>query len=228
MQVFVNLSTEKELCMSRLLAAILISAATITPLTAQAFGFPAVPGLGGQSNSAGSADMSGAQDQLVKQYVSAGKSVLDGNAKMAEAVGLKDSAAAARAAGDTLTEGATKGALSDANKVSSDTNAATAEALKQAGSLDAPAKAKFAAGILSLAQGLGKYVGMTGSLDSFQKGLSSASPMMLPKLQGGAYIVSSLPSNIQNLSGALKYAVAYAKSHDIAVPKDATDAMSKL
>jgi hypothetical protein len=211
--------------MSRLLAAILIIAATISPITVQAFGLPGMPGMGGQSDNAGSADLSGAQDKLVKQYVSAGKSVLDGNAKMAEAVGLAANAASARAAGDSLTEGATKGALSDADKINSDTSSATAEALKHTDKLDGPAKAKFVDGIVSLAQGLGKYVGMTGTVDSFQKGLSSASPMMLPKLQGGAYIVSSLPANIKNLTAALKNAVAYAKSHDIALPKDATAAL---
>lgn len=211
--------------MSRLLAAILISAATITPLTAQAFGFPSVPGMGGQSGDAGSADLSGAQDQLVKLYVSAGKSVLDGNAKMLGALNLKTDASIARAQSEALTDGATKGAISDADKANSNANSAIAAGLKNTDKMDGPAKAEFAAGILSLAQGLAKYVGMSSSFDSFQKGLSSASPMMLPKLQSGAYIVSSLPSNIKNLSSALNNAILYAKSHGIAVPADATAKM---
>jgi hypothetical protein len=228
MQVFVNFTTKRELQMSRLLAAILISAATITPLSAQAFGIPAIPGIGGASNNTGSTDLSGAQDQLVNQYISAGKSVLDGNTKMAEAVGLMDKAAASRAAGDTLTEGATKGALSEADKTSSDTSDAVAAALKNTDKMDGPAKEKFATGILSLAQGLVKYVGMKGSFDSFQRSLSSASPMMLTKLQSGAYIVTSFPSSVKHLSAALGNAVSYAKSHDISVPKDATDVLAKL
>lgn len=214
--------------MSRLFAAILISAATISPFAAHAFGIPGIPGTGGKSDNAGTPDLSGAQDQLVKQYVAAGKSVLDGNSKMADAVGLVKEAAAARAAGDALTDGATKGALSDADKTNSETNDAVAAALKNTDKLDGPAKEKFAAGILSLAQGLGKYIGMTSTFASFQKSLSSASPMMLPKLQSGAYIATSLPASVKNLSAALSNAISYAKSHDITVPKDATDALAKL
>lgn len=211
--------------MSRLLAAILVSAAILTPLSAQAFGLGNIPGMGAQSDNAGSADLSGAQDQLVKQYVSAAQSVLDGDTKMAEALGLTNNAASNRAASAALTDGATKGALSDADKASSDTSSAVADKLKNAGNLDAPAKAKFAAGISSLAQGLVKYVGMKGAFDSFASSLSSASPMMLPKLQSGAYIVSSLPSNLKTLTSSLKNAIAYAKAHDIAVSNDATAAL---
>jgi hypothetical protein len=201
----------------------------IVPMASQAFGLPNVPGL--SSNSSGSsagADLSGSQDQLVKQYVSAGKSVLNGNAKMAEAVGLKEEAAASRAAGDALTDGATRGTLSDSDKAASDGNAAVAAALKNTDQMDAPAKAEFAGGMVSLAQGLVQYIGMRGPFDSFRKGLSSASPMMLPKLQSGAYVATSFPTSVKNLAAALSNAISFAKSHDIAVPKDATDALSNL
>ncbi len=208
--------------MSRLLAAILVSATILTPLSAQAFGLGNIPGMGAQSDNAGSTDLSGAQDQLVKQYVSAAQSVFDGDAKMADALKLTTNAASDRAASATLTEGATKGALSDANKTASENSNAIAEALKHTENMDAPAKAQFAAGIVSLAQGVVKYVGLKGAFDSFANGLSSVSPMMLPKLQSGAYIISSLPSNLKTLTSSLKNAIAYAKSHDIAVPKDAT------
>ena len=147
---------------------------------------------------------------------------------MAEAVGLADWAAKDRVHGDTLTDGATKGNLSDFDKVVTESTKAVAEKLKNTDKLDGPAKEKFAAGILALAQGLGKYVGMKGSFEAFQSGLSSASPMMLPKLQSGAYIVKSFPSSAKNLSDALSNAISYAKSHDITVPKDATDVMAKL
>lgn len=215
--------------MSRLLAVLLISTVTVTPLAAQAFGMSDMTSMIGKSDSAGSTDLSGTQTQLVKQYVSAGRSVLDGNAQMADAVGLADEAAAARAAAASLTDGATQGALSDANKSSSEVSDKVAELFKNSDKqLDGPAKAKFAGGILSLAQGLGKYIGMRGTFDSFQKGLSSASPMMLPQLQSGAYIVTSFPSSVKNLSSALSNAVSYARSHDIKVPSDATDVLTKL
>lgn len=214
--------------MSRLLSTLLISAAVTAPVAAHAFGLGDLANVGGKSSDSSSGDLSGSQDLLVKQYVSAGKSVLNGNASMADAVGLAKDAAAARAAGDSLTDGATKGTLSDADKITSDSSAAIAAALKNTDKMDAPAKEKFTAGLLSLAQGLVKYIGMKGPFDSFQKGLSSASPMMLPKLQSGAYVATSFPTSVKNLASALNNAVSYAKSHDIAVPKDATDALSKL
>jgi hypothetical protein len=213
--------------MSRLLVALLLSAVTLSPITANAFDLK-VPEIGSKSGSSGSTDLSGSQTQLVKEYVSANKSVLDGNSKMAEAVGLKNEAAAARVAGDSLTEGATKSSLSDADKASSDTSKAVSTALKTTGTLDAPSKAKFADGMLSLSQGLAKYVGMKGSLTSFTSGLKSVSPTVLPTLQTGSYIASSAPTNIKNLSSALSNAIAFAKSNDIVVPADATDVLSKL
>lgn len=214
--------------MSRILLAILLTVTTLTPLSSLAFGLPKLSDVVGSSDKANTPDLTGTQDQLVKQYVSAGKSVLDGNSKMAEAVGLAKDAAAARASSDSLSEGATKSALSDADKTSSDTSKAVAEALKNSSGLDAPAKVKFVSGIVSLAQGLSKYVGMTSLFGSFTQGLSNVSPLMLPKLQSGAYIVSTTPASIKNLSSALSNAISYAKSHDIAVPTDATDALSKL
>lgn len=214
--------------MSRLLLILLMSAAIYSPLSANALGFGDLKSLTSKAGSSGSSDMSGAQTQLVQQYVSADKSVLDGNSKMAEAVGLKAAAAAARAAGDSLTEGSTKSAISDADKTSSDTSNAVSAALKNTGTMDAPSKAKFADGMLSLAQGLAKYIGMAGSVGSFTSGLTSVSPTMLPMLQSGAYIASSAPGSIKNLSSALSNAVSYAKSHDITVPADATDVLAKL
>ena len=214
--------------MSRLLFTLMLSVSLFTPMTSSAFGLKDLKELGSKSNDSGSTDMSGAQTQLVKQYVSAGKSVLDGNSKMAEAVGLKKEAAAAKAASESLSEGSTKSTLSDADKTSSETSTAVSAALKNTATLDAPSKAKFADGILSLAQGLAKYAGMTNSISSFTSGLSSVSPIMLPTLQSGAYIASSAPSSIKSLSSALSNAVSYANSHDIAVPKDATDVLGKL
>jgi hypothetical protein len=213
--------------MGRLLIALIISSTILIPVTSQAIGFGDLKSLSSKSEGS-TTDLSASQDGLVKQYVSAGKSVLDGNSKMAEALGLVKEATAARIAGDSLSEGSTKGGLSDADKVSSDTSTAVAAALKNTSNLDAPAKAKYAEGMLSLAQGLGKYIGMKDSATSFSSGLSGVSPTMLPKLQSGAYIVSSAPSSIKNLSTALSNAISFAKSHDIAVPKDATSALAGL
>lgn len=213
--------------MSRLFTAIFVSAVAIAPLAANAFGLPQIPGMDNSSKDSGSPDLSGAQDQLVKQYVSASKSVLDGNSKMADALGLKEVAAKLRASGEALGEGSTKGSISDMNKVSSEGATNIAEKLKNTVAMDAESKAKFSSGMVSLALGMGKYVGMKGPFDSFQKGLSTASPMMLPKLASGAYIVSSLPGNVQNLGTALSSAISFAKSQNIEVPANVNDVLAK-
>ncbi|MDB5777401.1 MAG: hypothetical protein JWP38_3534 [Herbaspirillum sp.] len=214
--------------MSRFIATLVVSVAVLGAFAAQAnaFGLSDVPGMGSKSSGSGSADLGAAQDQLVKQYVAGSKSVLLGNAGMADALGLKTQAAALRASGDSLSEGATKDNLADSAKVTSDGNKEMAAEMKNTGPLDAQAKQKYVAGMLLLAQGMGKYIGMKGSLDSFASGLKTVSPMMLPKLQSGAYIVTSLPSNMSNLGSALSNAVNFAKSQNIEIPADVTKSMN--
>jgi hypothetical protein len=211
--------------MSRILASMFVAAAILSPLSVQAFGLPGIPGLGTASPGASSTDLSGSQDQLVTQYVGANKEVLNANSKMADALGLKEAAETARAAAGALTTGATKDGLKDGDKASSMTTEAIAAAEKNPPVMDAKAKATYASGLASLGIAVVKYVGMKQPLSQFQSGLSSVSPMMLPKLQSGAYIVSSFPTNLTNLTSALSGAISFAKAHDIAVPLEATNAI---
>jgi len=210
--------------MSRLIHTLVASILVAAPVAAFAqFGLPSLPG--GNKSAAGT-DLAGAQDQLVRQYVDADKTILKANAEMADAVGLKDEAAMLKASGDSLGEGATKGNLSDADKATSDVSKKLTEKLGDSTiALDADAKKKFTAGLVTMASGMVKYVGMKAGFQSFAGNLKSASPMMLPKLQSGAYIVSTLPGNAKNLSTALSNSIAFAKSHDIKVPAEATDAL---
>lgn len=213
--------------MSRLFAALLLSSAILAPVGANAFGLPGIPGMGSKSDGGSSVDLSGAQDELVAKYLVAGQHVLNGQQAMLEAVGLQDDAAKARATADTFTKGATQSALSDGNSTMSAANDKLVAAFKDTKKLEGPARAKFATGVLSLAQGMVTYVSMKNSLDSFQKGLSSASPMALMNLKSGATIVSTLPASVKNLGATISAAVSYAKSQDIAVP-DAEGVMAKL
>jgi hypothetical protein len=212
--------------MSRLVTTLIASVLTIAPVAAFAqFSMPSLPGVGAKS--AGGADLSGAQDQLVRQYVDANKTVMLANAHMADAMGLKDDAAKLRASSDSLGDGATKGNLADADKATSDTNRKLTEKLSdKTVVLDADAKKKYTAGLVTMASGVVKYIGMKGSFQSFASNLKTASPMMLPKLQSGVYIVSSLPTNAKNLTATLSSATEFAKSHDIQVPSEATSALN--
>lgn len=205
--------------MKRFYAAILFVSVTSLPFIAQAqFKVPSVPGMGGNK-------LSGAQDQLVTQYVAADKDVLDANGKMDDALGLKDQAAQARAELAALNSGATLDNLKAADAAKSDNQAATDAAFKNPPEMDAKAKATFTDGLESLGKGLLKYVGMKSSVTSFGTSLTSVSPTMLPKLQSGAYIVKIFPPNTKDLFKSLNDAVVFAKAHDIAVPPDATQAL---
>ena len=182
---------------------------------------PSIPSFGSKSNA--TPDLGTSQTGLVKSYVAANKDVLTAQSKMLQALGLKDKSAAAQATADSLGDGATKGNLQDADKVQSDDSKALSDALKApAGNMDAQSKQIYTQGLISLASGIVKYTGMRKDIDAFKSGLSGASPLQTPKLQTGAYIVTSFPGNLQNLTETMKNAVAFAKSHGIDVPPEAT------
>jgi hypothetical protein len=198
--------------------AIVLCAAT--PLVTRAQ-LPSVPGFG--SKSSGGPDLIASQTGLVTSYVGASKDVLGAQSKMLQALGLKDQAAKAQAEADSLSAGATTGNLKDEEAAQSDASKQLADALKApAPALDAEAKTTYTQGLTLLAAGLIKYTGMRTDIDAFKNGLSGASMLQTPKLQSGAYIVKSFPGNLQNLTETMKNAVAFAKSHGIEVPPEAT------
>ena len=184
--------------------------------------------FGGKSSHGNSGDVITQQSGLVRSYVKANKDVLTANAKMADAIGLKDAAATAQATAAALGDGATKRNLSDADKVQSDTSQQVADKLKNDPEMDAKAKATYAAGLSYLGSGLLKYVGMSKDVMAFKNAAASASLLDVPKLQPGLYVVSTVPTNVTNLSNALTNAVSFAKSHDIPVPDDATKALNAV
>jgi hypothetical protein len=194
---------------------------------AQLGGFK-IPGTGGgDSNSAG-ADTVAQNDALVRRYVQANKEVLTANSHMEEALGLKDAAAASAATAAALTEGATTGNLKDTDKAVSESTEAVASELAKGPKLDAESKKKYANGLAALGRSVVQYISMRQPAQGFAEGLKKASPMMLPKLQSGAFIVKELPGGVTRLATSLKNAVAFAKTNNIPVPDDATKALSAL
>jgi len=182
-----------------------------------------LPGFGSK---AGSPDLVASQTTLVTSYVGASKDVLSAQSKMLTALGLKDQAAKAQAEADSLSSGATAGNLKDEESVQSDDSKALADALKApVGTLDAQAKQTYTQGLVLLASGLVKYSGMSKDVDAFRSGLSGASILQTPKLQAGAYVVKSFPGNLQNLTETMKNAAAFARSHGIEVPPEATSVL---
>ncbi|MBB1629863.1 MULTISPECIES: hypothetical protein [Cupriavidus] len=216
-----------------------ISIAALSLLAAgQAHALPSLGSLTGGSSSSSSgatADASGAQDQLSKAYVAAGREVLVAQSYLADAVGLKELSAKAKATADALTDGATKGNLEDSDKLQSEASAAIEAKLKDSNTkIDAAGKQSYAEGMKHLGLGVLRYVGLRPSLiafkDAAQSQLTSASVMekltLTNKLSTGTYIASEAPGHVTRLGSTLQAATAYAKSNEIPVPKDATAALS--
>lgn len=207
------------------LACVLVSSSAFAQLS-----MPSIGGLtGGGSSSAPAGNEGAQQDQLVRAYVAANKEVLVAQSKMAEAVGLKESAAKLKSTADALGDGATKGNLSDADKIQSDSSKEISERLKDGNlKMDAESQSLYASGMASLGTGVIKYIGLRPHITNFA-GTLKASPMLaMTKLSSGAYVVTNFPGNAKNVYDTLSVSTAYAKSHDIPVPTDATKALGSF
>lgn len=179
--------------------------------------------LGGNKAPANAgADLGSQNDQLTRNYVAAGKDVMTANGHFGEALGIKAQALNASATSDSLSASD----IENQDKAISANATAVSEAMKSGATLkDSESKVKYSQGLISLVLGLKKYIGMRNDVQSFSSGLSSASPLQLPKLQTGAYIVKSLPTSVSNLSGVLKSAIDFAKRNGVEVPADATSVL---
>jgi hypothetical protein len=225
--VFVNKQQPlKELSMKKL--AFLLTAVALSAPSLSFAQFSSLPGMGAKSAAPAGAsqDLGGQQDQLVRSYVTANKTVLNANAQMADALGLQTAAVASKATADSLNEGATKGNLEDANKAVSASTTAVTEALKNAPKLDAEAKAKFSVGLAALTKGVVQYAGMRTPAQDFAASVKSAPMLQIPKLQTGVFVATNLPTSFKNLSAALSNAVSFAKGQGIEVPADATSVLA--
>ncbi|MBY0235346.1 MAG: hypothetical protein K2W93_10215, partial [Burkholderiaceae bacterium] len=164
-------------------------------------------------------DLTGQQESLVRNYVAAGKDVLAANVHLADALGIKAQAVNAAATSDALSAKDVEAQ----DKAISESASAVSEALKGKAQLkDGESKAKYAKGLLSLATGVKKYLDLRKDAQGFASGMSGVSPLQLGKLQAGAYVAKSLPSNATTLTNVLKNAVEFGKSNGVDVPKDAT------
>ena len=108
-------------------------------LGASAVGFAqfSVPNLtGNSSGTPASGDVYASQDQLVKTYVAAASESLQGQSKMADAVGLKDKAAEASARADAFQSGATLDGIKGVNQFLTDLGDTIAKLLREKYKLD--------------------------------------------------------------------------------------------
>jgi hypothetical protein len=181
--------------------------------------------LGGGKSSASSnagGDLSGQQTQLARHYVEAGKNVMTANDHFADALGIKAQIVNANTTADSLSASD----IEAQDKAISANATAVSNAMKAGATLkDAESKQKYTQGMISLVSAIKKYKDMSSAAQGFSSGLSNASPMLLPQLQSGVYIVKSLPGSVSNLTTSLKSAMDFAKSNGVEVPADATSVL---
>jgi hypothetical protein len=202
----------------------LVVALALTPVAANAGMFDAVSPMGGGSSSTASGDPVAAQDKLVADYIAADKLVLAGQAKMAEALGLKTAAAGLQAHSDGLQSNNVTD--KDAQAKSESFQKEIDEAQAKHPTMNKESKATYATGLAGLVAGVVKYIALKDGVQNLGNSISSASPMMLPKLQTGVFLVKSFPASAKNLVGAIQSATKFAKEQKIDVPADASKAMS--
>lgn len=186
-------------------------------------------GSAGATSSGATGNESTQQDSLVRAYVAANKDVLIAQSKMASAVGLKESAAKLKSTADALGDGATRGNLSDADKIQSDSSKEISKRLNDKNlTMDAQSKTLYSSGMVSLGSGMVRYIAMRPQITNFGNTIKASPALALTKLSAGAYVTTNFPGNAKNVYDTLSYSTAFAKSHDIPVPADATKALASF
>lgn len=183
--------------------------------------------FGGLTNALGGGKSSGgaSAEQIVKRYVSGTQSVMNADANMLAALGLKDESEKAALHAKNLTEGATKDALEGAAKVQTDSSKVLEERMKgQKVVMDEESKKRFSNGLADLARGVIQYVGVSKDVSGFKPSVSSLGSAAT----SAAYIVQSLPTSLKSVGSTLKTAIEFSKSNNIPLPKEANDATALL
>jgi hypothetical protein len=185
------------------------------------------------SSSSGSTNPLNIQSKLLSKYVFANKNVLLSQSKLAMAVGLKKNSEQLAAEARSLKGGATVNQLKKTNKnISKSTKNYLSILNNKKTVISSKSKVDFGLGLAYLGKGLLNYISMKNSVTSFSSAVSHLSPITMAeessKLKAGLYIAKSLPNSIKNLGSTLKESVDYAHSHNIPVPKDATNALGSL
>jgi hypothetical protein len=209
-------------------ALITLAAIGAAPSAAQAQLDKLLGGLGGILSGSNKPAESG---NIVQTYIEADRDVLLANGDMAEALGLKDAAALARATAAALSDGATVDGLKEADKVVADSNGLIRQELDKSPKLDAKSKEKFASGLVKLVKGVRRYSSLRKSVERVAS-LTSPTSFFSGGSSGGVsqmvYVGTAFPGGMKNLGSALQSAITYAQNNDIPVPPDATAALAGL
>ena len=220
------------------LAAVVIPMMLAAQAEAQLSGFkkPAIPGT---SSSDASSSSAVSQEAIVQSYVDANVLVLNARAKLAEAFGLKDEVAAINAEAESLQSASTQAGKDEfkSSATLSDRAMAAVQAKIDSGAeLTAEGRVSYVEGLSLTAQSVIATKDMAQDAKSFsasaKSDISSASMMkkasVTKKYSAGMFVATELPGFTSRLTKNFGSLAAYAKSADIPVPDDATDALASV
>lgn len=171
-------------------------------------------GLGGMLSGSGSGP---SPEKLLAEYFVGAAGVLNAQAKILNAIGLKDQADLASANAANMKEGATKDSIAEAQKVQTENSQKIQAAFSDSNlKLDANAKKQIGEGYASLAVGTLAYVVFIKDAKDFKPGVTSIGAAVAVL----ASIVPRIPEDAKNLLNTYKAVAAYAKENKIEAPKD--------
>lgn len=174
-------------------------------------------GLGGMFSGGGGDNSGPSPGKLLAEYFVGAAGVLNAQAKILNAVGLKNQADLASSNAANMKEGATKDSIAEAQKVQTENSQKIQAALADSNlKLDANAKKQIGEGYASLAIGTLAYVVFIKDVKDFKPGLTSLGEAVVAL----AAIVPRIPEDAKNLLNTYKAVRAYAKENKIAEPKD--------
>ena len=173
--------------------------------------------FGGLGSLLGSGGGGPSPEKLLAEYYVGAAGVLNAQAKILNAVGLKDQADLAASNAANMKEGATKDSIAEAQKVQTENSQKIQAALSDTNlNLDANAKKQVGEGYLALAVGTLAYVVFIKDAKDFKPSITSigGTAVLL------AAIVTKIPEDAKNLLNTYKAVSSYAKENKIPAPKD--------
>ena len=201
---------------------VIVFVATFSTLLAHAqFG-----GLGGGFGGLTGGGAGPSPDKLMAEYFLGASSILNAQAKILNAIGLKDQADLAASNAANMKDGATTDSIKEAEKVQTENSLKIQEALANKNLvLDDNAKKQIGEGYASLAVGSLSYIVFIKDAKDYKPSPTSIGKAVLTL----AVIVPRIPEDIKNLFNTYKAVSAYAKDNKIPAPKDdPTSALGSL
>jgi len=176
-------------------------------------------------------------EAVVQRYVAASVSLSQAQAKLADALGLKEEAARIRAANDVLRSGKVsdtegKDGLEKHHSVSAEVNEKIAEELAKEQELSAQSKQDIALALLPYANGLYQSRQAAQELVPFVASLRPSNPFQLPKVMKrystAFFLAKSAPGFVKKHFSTMQQLSQVCKTQGIKIPDEASQVMQGI